>query len=70
MTDSTEAIPGWAGSNEANLPVVLSRAWDGNAQIYEWDQDFGDVGPQVASLELELFGEPSTRERTGLDFSK
>ncbi|KAG6010965.1 hypothetical protein E4U43_008519 [Claviceps pusilla] len=47
------------------------QQFDGQAKIYEWDDDFGDVGPKFAELELELFGDPETRhERAGLDFSK
>ncbi|QPH18825.1 hypothetical protein C2857_003925 [Epichloe festucae Fl1] len=47
------------------------QKYDGEAKIYQWDEDFGDVGPKFAELELELFGDPSTRhERAGLDFSK
>lgn len=45
--------------------------FDGQAKIYQWDEEFGDVGPRFTELELELFGDPQTRhERAGLDFSK
>ncbi|KAG6018782.1 hypothetical protein E4U41_003586 [Claviceps citrina] len=45
--------------------------FDGQAKVYQWDDDFGDVGPRFPELELELFGDPETRhERAGLDFSK
>jgi ATP-dependent RNA helicase DDX3X len=44
---------------------------EGAAQIYQWDDEFGDVGPKHPELELQLFGEPeSRRDRAGLDFSK
>ncbi|KAG5982939.1 hypothetical protein E4U55_001075 [Claviceps digitariae] len=47
------------------------QQFDGQAKIYQWDEDFGDVGPKFEELELELFGDPKTRhERAGLDFSK
>ncbi|KAG6137375.1 hypothetical protein E4U28_004593 [Claviceps purpurea] len=47
------------------------QQFDGQAKIYQWDEDFGDVGPKFPELELELFGDPQTRhERAGLDFSK
>ncbi|KAG6013521.1 hypothetical protein E4U54_006620 [Claviceps lovelessii] len=47
------------------------QQFDGQAKIYQWDEDFGDVGPKFEELELELFGDPETRhERAGLDFSK
>lgn len=45
--------------------------WDGNAPVYQWSDEFGDVGPKFPNLELELFGDPETRhERTGLDFAR
>lgn len=45
--------------------------WDGNAAVYQWSDEFGDVGPKFPSLELELFGDPANRhERTGLDFAR
>ncbi|KAM0556885.1 hypothetical protein ACHAPJ_005558 [Fusarium lateritium] len=45
--------------------------WGCNARAYVWQDEFGDVGPKYPELELELFGDPSTRhERTGLDFSR
>lgn len=47
------------------------QQFDGQAKVYQWDEDFGDVGPKIPDLELELFGDPQTRhERAGLDFSK
>lgn len=44
--------------------------WEGNAKIYEWDGDEGDVGPEYPELEIELFGAPETRVSHGIDFSK
>ncbi|KEY68700.1 hypothetical protein S7711_00574 [Stachybotrys chartarum IBT 7711] len=45
--------------------------WDGGARIYQWNDEFGDVGPKFPDLEVELFGDPATRhDRAGLDFSK
>lgn len=42
-----------------------------SARVYDWDDEYGDVGPKYPDLEIELFGEPTTRhERTGLDFSR
>ncbi|KAJ9660954.1 hypothetical protein H2201_006682 [Coniosporium apollinis] len=31
-------------------------AWLANAAIYEWNDDYGDVGPAIPQLEIELFG--------------
>ncbi|KAJ6443969.1 meiotically up-regulated protein [Purpureocillium lavendulum] len=68
-------IPGWVGQEGASYTAPVREAgehqWDGNARIYQWDNDFGDVGPKFPELELELFGDPALRhERVGLDFSK
>ncbi|KAK5111897.1 hypothetical protein LTR62_004629 [Meristemomyces frigidus] len=30
--------------------------WRGKAQVYEWTDEFGEVGPQVPALEAMLFG--------------
>ncbi|CAI0651613.1 unnamed protein product, partial [Colletotrichum noveboracense] len=44
--------------------------WEGNAAIYEWDEEYGEVGPQHPELELMLFGDPATRrDHSGLDFT-
>ncbi|KAK4248872.1 P-loop containing nucleoside triphosphate hydrolase protein [Corynascus novoguineensis] len=43
--------------------------WEGNARVYEWNGENGDIGPEVPALEVELFGEPDKRGNQGLDFS-
>lgn len=44
--------------------------FDGNARVYEWDGEEGEIGPEHPELELELFGNPEDRtEVKGLDFS-
>ncbi|GKT62333.1 DEAD/DEAH box helicase [Colletotrichum tofieldiae] len=49
---------------------VETTDWEGNGAIYEWNDDYGDVGPKFPELELALFGDPDTRrDHTGLDFS-
>lgn len=55
----------------SDAPGIVTQAWDGSARVYEWSDEFGDVGPKLPELEMELFGDSSTRpERsTGLDFS-
>jgi hypothetical protein len=30
--------------------------WASNAAVYNWDQEYGDVGPRFADLEKQLFG--------------
>ncbi|KAK2001220.1 DEAD/DEAH box helicase [Colletotrichum falcatum] len=49
---------------------VETTDWEGNAAVYEWNDEFGDVGPKFPELELTLFGDPRTRrDHTGIDFS-
>lgn len=44
--------------------------FESNVNVYEWDGEEGDVGPQHPELELELFGKPENRHETkGLDFT-
>ncbi|PKK43691.1 hypothetical protein CI102_12241 [Trichoderma harzianum] len=46
--------------------------WDGNARIYQWSDEYGDVGPAFEELEVELFGSAEDRNKHiggGLDFS-
>jgi hypothetical protein len=45
--------------------------WEGNAVVYHWDGEEGDVGPQYPELELILFGsEEDRKENRGIDYSK
>src|SRR5690348_6780940 len=64
----------WAhveGMGDAHQVVGGEREWAGNARVYEWDGEDGEIGPEFPDLELELFGEPSRRGETlGVDFSK
>lgn len=36
--------------------------FDGNAAVYHWDGEEGDVGPEHPELEIELFGPEDKRE--------
>ncbi|KAL8387302.1 hypothetical protein RB595_010008 [Gaeumannomyces hyphopodioides] len=46
------------------------HSWEGNARIYEWDGEEGDLGPEVPALEEELFGAKNKEQGTaGIDFS-
>lgn len=65
----------WAQPQAVDYTALSSQnydqGWGCNARSYEWKDEYGDVGPKYPELELELFGDPSTRhERTGLDFSQ
>ncbi|KAM3525124.1 hypothetical protein NHJ13051_004171 [Beauveria bassiana] len=70
--DSGHAQPAADQAADQNAPGILnSDAFDGSAPIYQWSDEYGDVGPKIESLEIELFGDPATRhERTGLDFRR
>ncbi|EJT70577.1 ATP-dependent RNA helicase DED1 [Gaeumannomyces tritici R3-111a-1] len=47
-----------------------NHTWEGDARIYEWDGEEGDLGPEVPQLEDELFG-PKNKDQgsAGIDFS-
>ncbi|KAF4978583.1 hypothetical protein FZEAL_5055 [Fusarium zealandicum] len=65
----------WAQPQAVDYTAMSSQnydqGWGCSARSYEWKDEYGDVGPKYPELELELFGDPSTRhERTGLDFSR
>ncbi|RCI16613.1 hypothetical protein L249_2903 [Ophiocordyceps polyrhachis-furcata BCC 54312] len=72
---SDTAIPGWVTNQAIDYTSAANpgeeATWDGNARIYEWNDEYGDIGPKFPELELELFGDPAARhERIGLDFQK
>jgi ATP-dependent RNA helicase DDX3X len=46
-----------------------AQDWASNAAKYEWDEEYGDVGPAFPELELQLFGSEH-RMRTGIEFAK
>lgn len=72
--DTGNQNSGWAerrAYDYDNLGRPGGEDWDGNARIYEWDGEEGDIGPEHPELERMLFGDPDHREGTqGLDFSK
>lgn len=35
--------------------------YDGNARVYHWDGEEGDIGPEFPELEIEIFGPPEQR---------
>ncbi|KAK4187317.1 DEAD/DEAH box RNA helicase [Podospora australis] len=54
--------------NYAEFADGAEHEWAGNAQVYEFTDEFGDVGPEHPDLEVQLFGEPETRIKQGGDF--
>ncbi|PHH71212.1 hypothetical protein CDD80_5438 [Ophiocordyceps camponoti-rufipedis] len=72
---ASDVVPGWVANSTIDYSGGPSSGdqptWEGNARIYEWNDEYGDIGPKFPELELELFGDPSARhERVGLDFQK
>jgi len=55
----------------AELTRADAAKWDGNARVYYWDGETGDIGPEFPELEDELFGSAGSAERHahGLDFA-
>ncbi|KAI6247525.1 ATP-dependent RNA helicase ded1 [Erysiphe necator] len=43
--------------------------WHNNAAVYEWDDEYGDVGPEFPELERQLFGS-EFHVKSGIDFQK
>ncbi|KAF4589572.1 DEAD/DEAH box RNA helicase [Ophiocordyceps camponoti-floridani] len=72
----SDVVPGWVANSTIDYTTGAPSSgdlptWEGNARIYEWNDEYGDIGPKFPELELELFGDPNTRhERVGLDFQK
>lgn len=78
-TNPTPAEPGanpeWAaqGRTQYDYDTFVSRGgeYDGNARVYHWDGEEGDIGPEFPELEAELFGPPDKRDLPqGIDFSR
>lgn len=65
-----------AGPRDKNDPALESdqpqgdpSTWFANAAKYEWDDDYGDVGPKHEALENILFGDEHMMKQ-GEKFSK
>ena len=51
--------------------IISTQEWEGSARVYQWQDDFGDVGPEFPDMERELFGDPESRhEKAGVNFAK
>lgn len=69
MKSSKELAEAEATAKEsADLGVEVS-GWASNAAIYDWDDDYGDVGPRHPELEAQLFGSEN-HVRMGIKFEK
>lgn len=57
----------WAGHTRSKYDYETLGArgglddYDGNARVYAWDGEQGDIGPEFLELEEELFGPPDQR---------
>jgi len=65
-TKSSKEVEGDKASFEANGVEV--GEWAGNAEVYKWDGEIGDIGPRFEALEKQLFGGENTQK--GIDFEK
>lgn len=77
LTTERGANDEWTGHGQAkyNYDEFTARGdledFEGNARVYHWDGEEGDVGPEFPELELELFGPPDQRLAvTPADFAK
>jgi len=51
------------------LGVETGGDWASNAAVYEWNDEFGDVGPRHPELEKQLFGQDN-HVKSGIKFEK
>ncbi|KAK4165751.1 putative ATP-dependent RNA helicase [Cladorrhinum sp. PSN259] len=66
------AKDGWAKPEAYKYDELANDAdhdWEGNARVYEFEGEIGDVGPEFPDLELQLFGDSTIRKSEGIDFS-
>lgn len=68
-------IPGWVEKEVLDYSTMEGRSgegqFDGSARVYEWKEEYGDVGPKMVEFEKELFGSLEKGDAgAGLDFSK
>ncbi|KAK3996121.1 putative ATP-dependent RNA helicase [Cladorrhinum sp. PSN332] len=64
------AKDGWAKPEAykyEDLADDTTHEWEGNARVYEFDGDMGEVGPEHPDLELQLFGDSAARNITSLE---
>ncbi|KAH6671917.1 P-loop containing nucleoside triphosphate hydrolase protein [Halenospora varia] len=45
-----------ATEDQGAVGGIAIGEWAGNAAVYEWKEEFGDVGPEFPQLEKQLFG--------------
>ncbi|TQS36895.1 hypothetical protein Golomagni_02646 [Golovinomyces magnicellulatus] len=63
---ATNAVADHYQDSVGGIPV---GEWHNNAAVYEWDDEYGDVGPEFPELERQLFGS-EFHVKSGIDFQK
>lgn len=58
-----------APASEPDQPQEDASDWAANAAKYEWNDDYGDIGPDHKELENILFGDEHKMQQ-GEEFSK
>ena len=61
-----------AGAETETLAVggLREGEWASSGAVYEWDEEYVDVGPAFPALEEQLFGKKNNHVRQGLSFDK
>jgi ATP-dependent RNA helicase DDX3X len=67
-TGQTPQAAGWVQPTAFDYGITEGD-WASNAAVYEWEEEFGDVGPAFPELEAVLFGS-ETRMTQGVDFQR
>ncbi|KAK4453568.1 putative ATP-dependent RNA helicase [Podospora aff. communis PSN243] len=66
-----DALEGWVRPTAYDYTGEAPREWEGNAAVYEWDGEEGEIGPEFPELEIQLFGKQDERMQShGIDFTK
>lgn len=68
MTEAERRAAEGDGPTLAPGDVLQDEGWASNAVVYEYSDEFGDVGPAHPELEKQLFGS-DVHVTTGIDFS-
>lgn len=65
-------VGGWAAQQKddytATTNIVDTQPSAASARVYEWNDEYGDIGPKIPELEEQLFGTSDSRGE-GIDFS-
>ncbi len=59
---------GGLGTGDDAVGGVAPGDWASNAAVYQWDDEYGEIGPEFPELERQLFG-LENHVRTGINFA-